>query len=59
MFTITSLAGLRALAINVASSSSYLIKSTFSPFNSFKIFAIRIPFSPIHVPIASILLTVL
>ena len=41
-------------AINSKASSDQITISTFSPFNSFNILAILIPFSPIQEPIASI-----
>jgi hypothetical protein len=54
--TLISLAGLKALVINLTGSLSYNITSIFSPFNSFKTAAILLPFSPITAPIGSTLL---
>ena len=51
--TFTSLAGLRAFAMNLTGSSSYRITSIFSPLSSFNTFAILLPFSPITAPSGS------
>ena len=53
--TFKSLAGLKAFSINLAGSLSYKMTSIFSPFNSLIMRFIRVPFSPIHEPTASIL----
>ena len=54
MTTSRFLAGLSAFFINVIGSLSYNTTSIFSPFNSFRIRAILLPFSPIIAPIGSI-----
>ena len=55
MVTLTSWAGLRALAINFTGSLSYKITSIFSPFNWLRTLLILFPFSPMTAPTGSTL----
>ena len=54
-YTDTSFAGESAFLINSTGSLSYFTTSIFSPFNSWVIWLILDPFSPIHAPTASTL----
>jgi len=51
--TRTTLAGLKALAMNVSSSSDQGTTSIFSPFNSFTMFCMRTPRIPTQEPTGS------
>ena len=51
--TLSTWAGLRALAIKTEASGSHITTSIFSPFNSLTIFCIRIPRNPTQQPTGS------